>query len=38
MVQHMWIFFKKILEQTINLRTFGEGLGDKKHFHILKIL
>jgi hypothetical protein len=38
MVQHMWTFFKSILEQTTNLKTFGESLGNKKQFHILKIL
>jgi hypothetical protein len=34
----MWPFLRSILEPIINLRTFDEGLSNKKHIQILESL
>jgi len=34
----MWTFLWNILEPIINLRTFDEGLSNKKHIHIFLML
>jgi hypothetical protein len=36
--KHMWPFLWNILEPIINLKTFDEGLSNKKHVQILESL
>jgi hypothetical protein len=36
--KHMWFFLWSMLKPIINLKTFDEGLSNKKHAQILKSL